>query len=435
MSATPAIQPAMRIEALDPDYASEMIEKIREANHQGRGIISLAMVGPDKPPHSLVAETLCEEAYREDVHSYQPQNGLPELREAFARWYAHSFGVQLDPQTEIIPTAGSKDGVLLASLTIINPGDRVLVPDPGNPALSRITRVAGGEPLPYRLTDGGDWEPDLESIEREGLDRVKMMWINYPHMPSGHHATPGLLERIVEFGKRNSIVIAHLNPYSFCSSEPPLSIMSVPGAKEVALEVTSLSRSHNMAGWRVGMVAAGSAMTEWMKKVKCTVGGGMFRPVMKAAATALQLTDKWYSELTRMYRQRAEIAYRLLDALGCSYAPDQSGLYLWARLPASEKSSKEFAERLLDQTGVFVMPGAVFGKGGEGYIRLSLCVPSAKLQIALERIERMMGLPLTPPPARLLRKGRGRRKRSPNSPATTNNKRHRQRRKCKKNQK
>ncbi len=384
---TPHIEPADRVNEIKEYYFSLKLREVARLNAEGRDIISLGIGGPDRPPHPLVIDTLCKEASKTDAHSYQLFRGLPELRQAFSDWYSDRYGVQLDPDTKIQPLIGSKEGILHISLTFLNPGDGVLVPDPGYPTYTSASRLAGASIHPYRLSACNGWEPDFEELERMPLDRIKLMWINYPHMPTGTPATPELFKKIVDFGLRHNIVIAHDNPYSFILNNTPLSILQTPGAKDIAIEMNSLSKSHNMAGWRVAMVASNSRFIEWFVKVKSNVDSGQFRPVMKAAVEALRLPQEWYDGLNEVYGSRRLIAEDIMKELGCSFDPGQRGMFLWGRIPDSEHSAEALADRILYQARVFITPGFIFGNEGERYIRISLCATEDRLREALNRIK------------------------------------------------
>lgn len=380
------ITPANRVSEVKEYYFSRKLKEIAELNAKGLDIISLGIGGPDLPPAQEVIDTLCAQASLADTHSYQPCTGLPELRSAFSDWYKRHYSVDLDPATEIQPLIGSKEGVLQISLTFLNPGDGVLVPNPGYPTYTSASRLAGAEIHSYDLIEERGWQPDFDALERLPLDRIKLMWVNYPNMPTGAPASPELFKKIIDFGRRHNIVIVNDNPYSFIRNDSPMSILSIPGAKEIALEMNSLSKSHNMAGWRVAMVASNPQFIQWFIKVKSNIDSGQFRPVMLAAAKALSLPDSWYDNLNDTYRQREKIALEIMDALGCTTLPGQQGLFLWGRIPDSETSAESLADRVLSQARVFVTPGFIFGSNGNRHIRISLCAPAHRLQQALDRI-------------------------------------------------
>ncbi len=384
----PVIVPARRVEEIHEYYFSRRLREVARLNAEGHDIVSLGIGGPDRPPHEQVIETLCENARMADAHSYQISTGLPELREAFSNWYRRYYGVEIDPSSEILPLIGSKEGIMHVDLTFLNPGDGVLVPNPGYPTYTSAARLVQAEVIPYDLREDTGWLPDFNALEQMPLSGVKLMWVNYPHMPTGTRATGELFERLVDFGRRHSIVIAHDNPYSFILNDSsPLSIMQVPGAKDIAIEMNSLSKSHNMAGWRVAMLTSNPQFVSWIQKVKSNVDSGQFRPVMKAAARALALGDEWYGDLNTVYRRRRKLAEEIMTALGCVFDPSQTGLFLWGRIPESEENSEKMADRLLYERRVFIAPGFIFGSNGDRYVRISLCATEEKLAEALRRIK------------------------------------------------
>lgn len=380
------IVPANRIQNVQEYYFSRKLREVAQLNAEGLDIISLGIGGPDRMPAPQVIETLTEEANRPNAHSYQPYVGLPELRDAFAGWYNRSYGVSLNPANEILPLIGSKEGILHVSMAFLNPGDGVLVPNPGYPTYSSVSNLVQAEIFPYNLTEENGWEPDFDELEKLPLERIKLMWINYPHMPTGTPASVELFRKIVEFGRKHSIVIAHDNPYSFILNSTPLSILSIEGAKDVCIEMNSLSKSHNMAGWRVAMLASNPQFIDWILKVKSNVDSGQFKPVMLAAVKALNLKQEWYDELNSVYAKRRTEAEKIMHALGCTFNPNQRGLFLWGKLPEKEKSAEAFCDRILHSARVFITPGFIFGSNGEGYVRISLCATVEKLREALERI-------------------------------------------------
>lgn len=384
-----SITPADRVLEVKEYYFSRRLREIAELNAKGADIISLGIGGPDRPPHHDVISTLTEEASQPGNHSYQPYVGLPALRKAMADWYKKWYDVTLDPDTEIQPLIGSKEGILHVSLTFLNPGDGVLVPNPGYPTYSSVSRLAQAEIFNYDLTEENGWMPDFEAIERLPLDRIKLMWINYPHMPTGTPATMQLFERIIEFGKKHNIVIAHDNPYSFILNDKPFSLLKVDGAKDIAIEMNSMSKSHNMAGWRVGMLASNPTFINWILKVKSNIDSGQFKPLMLAAAKGFALGKEWYDEVNAVYASRRKVAEEIMTALGCRFDPAQSGLFLWGRIPESYGSSEELADKVLYDASVFITPGFIFGSNGDRYIRISLCATEEKMRLALDRINKM----------------------------------------------
>ena len=368
-------------------YFSKKLREVAQLNAQGRDIISLGIGGPDRPPHPDVVTTLCTEASKPDAHGYQPYVGLPALRRAYADWYKKFYNVTLDPDREIQPLIGSKEGILHTTLTFVNPGDGVLVPNPGYPTYTSVSRLAEAEIFTYDLREDTGWQPDFDALEQLPLERIKLMWVNYPHMPTGRCASLELFERLVDFGKRHGIVIVNDNPYSFILNEKPLSIFNVEGAKDIAIEMNSLSKSHNMPGWRMGMVAAKPQFIEWILKVKSNIDSGQFKPMMMAAARALQCEAEWYSTINAVYAERRRIAEQIMNCLGCHFDPAQRGLFLWGRIPDNYSGSEELADRLLYDARVFVTPGFIFGSNGNRYIRISLCATKEKMQEALCRIK------------------------------------------------
>ena len=387
------INPARRVGGVKEYYFSRKLREVAEMNARGLDVISLGIGGPDLPPSEEVIETLCTAARNPSNHSYQSYTGIPELREAFSRWYARYYGVSLDPATELLPLIGSKEGIMHITMAFVNPGDCVLVPDPGYPTYTSVSRLAEAEVIKYTLTPDRGWMPDFETLEqlpevREG--RVKVMWLNYPNMPTGTPATRELFERAVRFGRDHGIVIVNDNPYSFIlkpSGAKPLSILDVEGAKDVCIEMNSLSKSHNMAGWRVAMLASNAEFISWILRVKSNIDSGQFKPVMLAAARALELGDEWYESLNSVYAARRKVAEEIMNELECRFDPSQRGLFLWGRIPDSEESSEALADRLLHERRVFITPGFIFGEQGERYIRISLCATEENLRRALERIK------------------------------------------------
>lgn len=381
------IAPARRLDSVKEYYFSRKLREVAELNGKGMDIISLGIGGPDLPPHQSVIDTLLTEAVKPDVHSYQPFMGVPELRDGFANWYKKYYGVTLDPQSEILPLIGSKEGILHVSLAFLNPGDGVLLPNPGYPTYTSVSRLVEAETYYYDLTEENGWMPDFEQLEAMPLEKIKLMWINYPHMPTGAPASMELFEKIVAFGKKHGIVIAHDNPYSFILNDKPLSLLQVPGALDTAIEMNSLSKSHNMAGWRMAMLASNREFVNWIVKVKSNVDSGRFKPVMKASAEALALPDNWYAELNRHYASRRKIAEEIMTAMRCSFMPSQTGMFLWGRIPDSAESAEKMADDILYNARVFVTPGFIFGSNGDRYIRISLCASEEKMRRALSRIK------------------------------------------------
>ena len=433
------IQPAERTKGVQEYYFSRKQKDLdavsAERASRGEGpLINLGIGAPDGMPPQAAIDALVRTAVLPGVHKYQNYKGLPELRQAFADWYARYYGVTINPNGGIQPLVGSKEGILLISLAFVNPGEKVLVPDPGYPTYTSTVKLVGAEPLRYDLKEENGWFPDFDALERMDLEGVKLMWVNYPNMPTGASATPELYERVVEFGRKHNILVVNDNPYSFILTEKPISILSVEGSMECCLELNSLSKAHNMSGWRVGMVAGDPAMVNEILKVKSQMDSGMFKAMQMAAIEALAQGDDWFTELNAEYRRRRAAAGRVFDALGVSYNPDSTGLFLWGRIPdpagtgsvdettaplgtlrggtgASRREASGGAERseaverpdpvpagdmtagerlseaILHGTGVFITPGFVFGENGENYVRISLCAPVPVLEDALARIK------------------------------------------------
>ena len=380
------IVPADRVQTVSEYFFSKKLREVAALRAQDMDIISLGIGGPDRPPHAKVVERLCEESRRDDTHSYQSYVGIPELRKAFAEWYERSYGVQLNPESEIQPLIGSKEGILHTTLAFVNKGDGVLVPNPGYPTYTSVSRLAEAEIFTYDLCEESGWQPDFEALERLPLERIKLMWVNYPNMPTGARATKETMQRLVDFGRRHGIVICNDNPYSFILNEQPESLLAIEGAKDVCIEMNSLSKSHNMAGWRVGMLAAKPEFVQWILRVKSNIDSGMFRPLQLAAVEALGCDDEWYVALNAEYAERRKIAEQIMEAVGCSYDPNQVGLFLWGRIPEQMQDGVQLADMLLYELGIFVTPGMVFGSNGDRYIRISLCATQERMREALERV-------------------------------------------------
>ena len=383
------IAPAQRVSEVKEYYFSSKLKEIAALNAQGADIISLGVGGPDCPPHDEVIATLCSEASKPGAHGYQPYVGLPSLREAYCEWYKRWYGVELDPVNEVLPLIGSKEGILHTTLAFVNPGDGVLVPNPGYPTYTSVSRLAGARIHYYDLTEENGWEPDMAQLEQMPLDGIKLMWVNYPHMPTGKTASMALFERLIDFGRRHGIVIVNDNPYSFILNDKPLSILQVEGARDIAIEMNSLSKSHNMPGWRMGMVASNATFINWILKVKSNVDSGQYKPMMLAAVRALQSDGEWYKSVNATYAPRRAAAEELMRTLGCHFDPAQRGLFVWGRIPDGELSSEAFAQRVLDEARVFIVPGFIFGSNGERYVRVSLCAREEVIKEATRRCEKM----------------------------------------------
>ena len=383
------IRPSKRVENIKEYYFSKKLREVAELRAKGIDIISLGVGGPVLPPPASVIETMTEAIHNPSNHGYQPHVGVPELRNAFAKWYKRWYGVDLDPKSEIQPLIGSKEGVTHISLAFVNPGDKVLVPNPGYPTYTSISTMVGAEVIHYDLLEEADWQPDFDALEKLDLSGVKLMWLNYPHMPTGAKAKRETFEKAIDFGKRHGIVIVHDNPYSFILNSHPMSIMEIPGAKDIAIELNSLSKSHNMPGWRVGVAVSNPTFLSWLLRIKSNIDSGQFKPLMLAAAKALEEGEEWHSQLNASYAERRKVAEEIMTALGCTFDPRQSGLFLWGRIADPAISSEQLADRMLYEANVFLTPGFIFGSNGDRYIRISLCAPVATLQRALDRIKNL----------------------------------------------
>lgn len=384
------MQVADRLSGVGEYYFSKKLREIDQMRAAGKDIISLGVGGPDQPPHPKVIARLAAEAAKPNTHAYQPYKGTAILRNAFARWYGRFYGVTLDPESEILPLIGSKEGIMHVCMTYLNSGDKVLIPNPGYPTYRSAATIAGGVCVDYLLREANGWMPDFDEIERQGLDGVKIMIVNFPHMPTGAAPREGLFRDLVAFARRNGILLLHDNPYSFIRNEHPESLLATEGAKDVALELNSLSKSHSMAGWRIGMLAGAKERIDEVIRFKSNMDSGMFYPMQAAAAEALDLDEEWYRDLNRIYREREVIGCELLDLMGCSYAKPQSGLFVWGRLPEGVGDCFEFSDKLLYGCGVFITPGGIFGSEGNNYIRISLCSPVEVLLRAKERIAALL---------------------------------------------
>lgn len=382
------ISPAQRLASVSEYYFSRKLKEVAQLNAQGMDIISLAIGSPDQPPSDATIETLCREARCPDAHGYQPTCGIPQLREAMAQFYARWYGVSLDPLTEIQPLIGSKEGILHVTLALVNPGERVLVPNPGYPTYTSLSRLLGCEVCYYDLLPEHGWQPDFEALERMDLTGVKLLWCNYPHMPTGAAARRKTYEQLVDFGRRHGIVIVNDNPYSFILGQERLSILQVEDARDVCIEFNSLSKSHNMPGWRVGMIATNAQFIQWILRVKSNIDSGTFRPLQLAAATALENSDEWHTAANvDVYARRRHIAEEMMRALGCTFDPSQVGMFLWGRIPDCYADVEVLTERILHEARVFLTPGFIFGSNGQRYVRISLCASEARMAEALQRIQ------------------------------------------------
>lgn len=383
------VKPADRLECVQEYYFSRKLKEVARLNAEGRDIISLAIGSPDMPPSQQTVETLCAVARDVHAHGYQPTMGTPELRKAMTDFYAKWYGVTLDPQTEVQPLIGSKEGILHITLAFVNPGDEVLVPDPGYPTYTSLSKILGAKIVNYNLREDNGWQPDFDALEAMDLSRVKLMWTNYPNMPTGGNARMETYERLVDFARRHGIVVVNDNPYSFILNEHPISLLQVPGAKDCCIELNSMSKAFNMPGWRVGMCASNATFISWILKIKSNIDSGTFRGIQLAAAEALTTNDAdWHREYNiEVYRRRRQIAEQIMRRLGCQYDPAQVGMFLWGKIPDKYDDVETLTERVLHEARVFLTPGFIFGENGKRYIRISLCANDAKMAEALHRIE------------------------------------------------
>ncbi|MGN1376415.1 MAG: pyridoxal phosphate-dependent aminotransferase [Prevotella sp.] len=380
--------PADRLSAVSEYYFSRKLKEVAKLNSEGKDIISLAIGSPDMPPSKATIEKLQEVAHMENAHGYQPTMGIPELRKAMAGFYKRWYGVTIDANTEIQPLIGSKEGILHITLAFVNPGDEVLVPNPGYPTYTSLSKILGAKVVYYNLVENNGWQPDFDALEQMDLSHVKLMWTNYPNMPTGADAKMSTYRRLVEFAKKHSIVVVNDNPYSMILTKRHMSILQVEGAKECCIELNSMSKSHNMPGWRVGMCATNSTFIQWILKIKSNIDSGTFRGIQLAAAEAYNNSDEWHHNANvETYRKRRMTAERIMDALHCKYDTKQVGMFLWGRIPDIYTDVEELTERVLHEARVFITPGFIFGSNGQRYIRISLCAKDDKMIEAAKRIE------------------------------------------------
>ena len=382
------IKPASRLDAVQEYYFSRKLKEVARLNAEGQDIISLAIGSPDQPPSPQTIDKLCEVAHDPSAHGYQPTRGTMELRKAMADFYHRWYGVEVDAASEVQPLIGSKEGILHITLAFVNPGDEVLVPNPGYPTYTSLSKILGAKVVNYNLDEDNGWQPDFEELERRDLSRVKLMWTNYPNMPTGGDARMETYRKLVDFARRHDIVVVNDNPYSFILNEHPLSLLQVEGAKDCCIELNSMSKGYNMPGWRVGMCVSNPQFISWILKIKSNIDSGTFRGLQLAAAEALTTnTEEWHREYNiNVYRRRREIAERIMQALGCTYDGSQVGMFLWGKIADKYANAEQLTERVLHEARVFITPGFIFGSNGERYVRISLCAQDDKMQEALRRI-------------------------------------------------
>ena len=382
------IKPASRLDAVQEYYFSRKLKEVARLNAEGQDIISLAIGSPDQPPSPQTIDKLCEVAHDPSAHGYQPTMGTMELRKAMADFYHRWYGVEVDAASEVQPLIGSKEGILHITLAFVNPGDEVLVPNPGYPTYTSLSKILGAKVINYNLDEDNGWQPDFEELEHRDLSRVKLMWTNYPNMPTGGDARMDTYRKLVDFARRHDIVVVNDNPYSFILNEHPLSLLQVEGAKDCCIELNSMSKGYNMPGWRVGMCVSNPQFISWILKIKSNIDSGTFRGLQLAAAEALTTnTEEWHRECNiNVYRRRREIAERIMQALGCTYDDSQVGMFLWGKIADKYANAEQLTERVLHEARVFITPGFIFGSNGERYVRISLCTQDDKMQDALRRI-------------------------------------------------
>lgn len=379
------IQFAKRTKAIQEYYFSIKLREVRKLESEGKPIINMGIGSPDLAPPKEVIATISSSLNDATAHNYQPYSGLPELRKAIANFYKNKYNVSLNADKEILPLMGSKEGIMHISMAFLNEGDEVLIPNPGYPTYSLVSDLLGAKKVFYNLDESNNWQPNFEELERQDLSNVKLMWINYPHMPTGANAQREIYEKTISFGKKHNIVIVNDNPYSFILNDNPQSILQVDGAKEIAMELNSLSKSFNMAGWRVGMLQGSQQFVNQVLKVKTQMDSGMFYGIQKGAIAALELSNDWFVSLNKTYEKRRKLVWQFADKLNCTYDKNASGMFVWAKLP-NGIISEEIVDELLYKKDIFITPGTVFGTNGEGYIRFSLCVSSDKIKEAIKRI-------------------------------------------------
>jgi aspartate/methionine/tyrosine aminotransferase len=379
------IKPAKRLDTVQEYYFSKKLREVRGLIADGKPIINMGIGSPDLQPPTQVLEAISISLGDATAHKYQSYQGLPELRNAISTFYKNKFSVDSNPENEILPLMGSKEGIMHISMAFLNEGDKVLIPNPGYPTYTSVTKLVGAKPLFYNLSDETNWQPNFEELESQDLSNVKIMWVNYPHMPTGTNATLETFEKLVAFGKKHNILIINDNPYSFILNDKPISILQVEGAKDIALELNSLSKTFNMAGWRVGMVLGNSTFINEILKVKSNMDSGMFYGIQKGAIEALQLPDDWFTAQNKIYEERRNLIWQLADKLDATYNKHSTGLFVWAKIPEGKKS-EEVTDSVLYDKDIFITPGTIFGSQGEGYIRFSLCVTSEIIKEAISRL-------------------------------------------------
>jgi len=379
------IAPAQRLEEVKEYYFSAKLREVRQMVSEGKKVINMGIGSPDMPPSEAVLDAISSSMHDAKAHEYQSYQGLPELREAIATFYSNHFSVSLNPANEILPLMGSKEGIMHISMAFLNEGDKVLIPNPGYPTYTSATKLVGAEPVFYNLSEANNWEPDFEALEASDLSSVKIMWVNYPHMPTGAKGSKTMFAKLVAFAKKHNILLVNDNPYSFVLNDEQLSVFQIEGAKDVALELNSLSKTFNMAGWRVGMLTGSATLIDSVLKVKSNMDSGMFYGIQKGAIAALQSGNDWFASLNEVYARRRELIFKLADLLGCTYDENTAGLFVWAKLPEGIANAEAYVDSILYDKHIFLTPGTVFGSGGEGYVRFSLCASEEIISQAIAR--------------------------------------------------
>lgn len=380
------IQTATRLNAVEEYYFSKKLREVRQMIAEGKPVINMGIGSPDLAPDASVIEAIQNAMFEDKAHEYQSYQGVPELRKGMSDFYKNHFNVDLDFNSEVLPLMGSKEGIMHISLAFLNEGDAVLIPNPGYPTYASVTELVQAKPIYYDLSETTNWQPDFEALEKMDLSKVKLMWVSYPHMPTGKNGSLALFEKLIRFGKKHNILIVNDNPYSFVLNENPISILQVEGAKDVALELNSLSKTYNMAGWRVGMVVGNPTLIDAVLKVKSNMDSGMFYGIQKGAIEALKLGKEWFDKQNEIYTKRRNLIFQLAEKLNCSFDKNSVGLFVWAKLPSEVKSAEQYIDKIVSEHYIFITPGTIFGSNGEGYIRFSLCVTEEKIQEAIKRI-------------------------------------------------
>lgn len=381
------IATAKRLDTVEEYYFSKKLREVRQMISEGKPVINMGIGSPDLTPDVTVIEAIQKALFDDKAHEYQSYQGLPELRKAMADFYQNQFGVDLDFNSEVLPLMGSKEGIMHISLAFLNEGDEVLIPNPGYPTYASVTELVQAKAVYYDLSDETNWQPDFDALEKSDLSKVKLMWVSYPHMPTGKNGNLHLFERLVAFGKKHNILIVNDNPYSFVLNDHPISMLQIDGAKDIAMELNSLSKTYNMAGWRVGMLLGNPVLIDAVLKVKSNMDSGMFYGIQKGAIEALKLGKEWFDKQNKIYSKRRNLIFQLAEKLNCTFDKNSVGLFVWAKLPGGVSSAEAFIDEILLDKHIFITPGTIFGSNGQGYIRFSLCVAEEKIEEAIKRFQ------------------------------------------------